>query len=279
MPELETKALRFPFAGTATFIRRAADGTDSTDPKDIYTTGRTVMGAVTSSWSLSQEELADENSMYPAARYPTGVTENTSIVMRTEDPDLDMFLKGSVKTSGTNVPVLYANQPYTVGADNKISLLDKSGAPARISTEKPVLVRDFMTSADYVKKDTPTAAMEYKVDPATGVFTFSTLAVGKQVFITVWLVAPDATIYTDSAQVTAETLKVILSGPAEDFTSTNPLWVTKTFDSMQLSGDYSPLARQKGPGEKTVQLQTTKPRGCESSTTVYSKRIIDQSEC
>lgn len=276
MPELESKALRFPFAGTATFIKRAEDGTNSEKPEDIYTTGRNVMGAVNTTFSLAQTNLEDENSNYPAAIYTTGTTDTVAIVFRTEDPDLDMFLKGTIKTDGTDVGQWHSNLSYPIGDDGKVTLKDPDGGALKISESGTVLVRDYMTNADYAEASgaSPTGN-EYTVDPATATFTFDVANKGKQVLISCELVADTAIIYTDSAQAKSQTMSVILSGPAEDYTETNPMWVTRTYDSMQLSGDYSPLSRQKAPGEKTVNMTTTKPRGNKAVETIYSKRLID----
>lgn len=274
--ELESKALRFPFAGNLTLIRRAADGTDSKDPKDTYTSGRNVYGAITSTYSVTTENLEDENSKYPAAIYITGTNSTLAVVFRTEDPDLDRFVKGSIKAEETNIGMWHSNLSVTIGQDGTAKLLDLEGNPVKINEDAPVLVRDFMTNADYTEASSATpAAGEYSVDPATGIFTFHTDDAGKKVFISCELIAAEAISFSDSTQPSSQTMRAIVSGPASDYTETNPLWVTLDADAIQLSGDYSPLARQKSGAEKTLSLQTTRPRGDVAIKTTYSKRLVD----
>lgn len=279
---LETKALRFPFAGHFTIIKQKDDGTDSSDPNDIYTSGRNIVDSVTETFSRTQEELNDGNSLFPAAVYPTGATNNVAIVVNTEDPDLDMYLKNATRVEGTDVPMWHTNLTRTISDAGTIALTDSTGTAVKVSDDPkfPVVVKDFKSSDPYTEAASASPeAGEYILDPANGTFTFNDADKGKMVMISCGLVSPEATIYVESSTPTSPTYRVIITGPAEDYTANNPMYVTKDFDSMQLSGDYSPLARQKGPGSKTITFQTTRPRACEAAKTTYSKRIIDDTVC
>lgn len=284
-----SNGLRFKGAGTATFIKRGPDGNDSKDPNDIYTTGRTVMGAINSTYSLKQEDMPDENSAFSAATYITGITSTVSIVMNTEDPKLNAFLKGSPSTIVATESQWYANMASTIIADAdpategvvKLKSMDASTPDVKISNDMPVLVRDGFTNDDFSDVGAGPIANsgEFMVDKVKGEFTFHKDDIGKNIYISASLETEDVVVSIDSAFPATQTFKVILSGPAEDYTEIGKSWVTEIYDAMQIQGELNPLTRQQAPSSKTITMQTTKPRGCAAIVRKYSANVIDTAAC
>lgn len=282
LKETVTKARRFPFAGTFTLIRHRDDGTDSTDPKDIYTSGRNVKESITGSSNLTTEDLNDGNSYDPAATYVTGSETSVAIVLNSDDPDLDIFLEGGQKlVADESHDQWYPDQRYEIGADGTVSVVDTEGSAVTISTKSPLTVRDVMTNEDYtaVESEEAPAAGQYKVDPDTGVFTFATADAGKAVYLTFGVKATGATVYVRPKVPKNSTYTLIVTGPSEDYAQTNRMRQTDTYDSVQRTGELAFMPRQKGPGQRTVNFRVVAPRACNRLKTVISPEVLPGADC
>ena len=262
LKETVTKARRFPFAGRFMLVRHMDDGPDSTDPVDIYTSGRTVVESIGGTDNLTTEDLPDGNSLDPAATYTTGRETSVAIVVRTDDPEYDKFVDGGTRAVGEpDVLQYYQDQEFTVRDDGKVAICDNAGSAATLSADFPIIVRDCMTEEDYVKVTGDTLESgQYSVDMATGVLTFAEDAKGKAVFVTFAEKVSNATVYGSPAMPKSGTYTLYVSGPSEDYTQVNRMRQTDIYDSVQITGDRAGASRQKAPGQRTLNFRVLSPR-------------------
>lgn len=276
-----SSARKFTGAGYMTLIRHLDDGTDSKNPDDIYTSGRQVAGAINTSSSKSQTPLPDENSWWPAAQYTTESTMMIGVGYNTRDPGLDRFTKGATRSEKKDVPVWHTNVQREIaeegGTAGAIKLVKTGGTdPLKIDKDTAIVVRDAWSNMDYKNVDQADPATgEYKVDPDAGIFTFSKDDVGKQVFISCALVAEEAVVLEQEAMSKNATYTLILAGPDEDYGETDGKWVEERYDSVQIGGELADIARQKAPGNFTVNFTAVKPRaGYKAVTTTFIEPLV-----
>ena len=104
MAEMMTNKRIFREAGVLTLIKQTADGRDSTDPKDIWTSDGGIVDNVTTSYNKSTTEMNDGNSMFAAGTYLEKVAATVVPQLNTIDPKLWSFLTGGKIVKKTNDP-------------------------------------------------------------------------------------------------------------------------------------------------------------------------------
>lgn len=277
MAEQMSNSRRFTGAGRMTLIRHNDIGEDSMDPKDIYTSGRVVYGAISTGFTRQTTPLEDENSNFPAAIYTTGSEGTVAVVFNTNDPLLRAFLLDAKRTEEVDVEVWNPSMPYIVADDGTVVLKDPSGQPLKIGLSRPPLLRRQFSNTDYKMVDgPPSASGEFKVDPATSTITLHSSDKGASIFFSCNLIVPQAVVDQTSRVPKTPTYTLILSGYDEDHQQLNRMYVEDTYDSVQPSGDISSLPRQKAPGSTTVNFTTTTPRpGRAPQKTVYSLPLTE----
>lgn len=259
MPLQETMAYSRVFRGAGTFmlVRHGADGKDSKDPADIFTSGNVVMGTVDTSYSTSSETLKDENSDIPAATYPTGVTAGIAISLNSWPRDLDKFLKGAKRVEGSEADVPFINELYTIPEDGSLDL----GTGVKISDKWPVVVRDAMTNEDYTKGSaTPAATGEFVPKSGANTIAFYADDAGKAVYVSCHITVPKTVEYVIPSTVSSAVYTLYLYGDDYAVDETNRQKLATVYDSVKPSGDLKRQPRQRMPGSTTVNFDVQAPR-------------------
>lgn len=260
MAEMMTNKRIFREAGVLTLIKQTADGRDSTDPKDIWTSDGGIVDNVTTSYNKSTTEMNDGNSMFAAGTYLEKVAATVVPQLNTIDPKLWSFLTGGKIVKKTNDPF------YRSGIDKSITKgegeeyqIELGNALAPNST---ILVRNAAYGTDFIKVagEIAPAVGEFKVDYDTGILTFNAEDVNKVVFISCYFLAPETISYEVPAIPENPAFKLIASGKNYDVKETNMVYDNYIVDSVRVSGDVPLPPRQKTLGNWSPTFNLEKPR-------------------
>lgn len=261
MAEMMTNKRIFREAGVLTLIKQTADGRDSTDPKDIWTSDGGIVDNVTTSYNKSTSEMNDGNSMFAAGTYLEKVAATVVPQLNTIDPKLWSFLTGGKI-------VTRKNDPFYMSAIEKV-ITKGEGAAYQIDMGNPlakdstILVRSTAYGTDFTKVasgETEVAVGSFKVDYDTGILTFNAEDVNKVVFISCYFLAPETISYEVPAIPENPTFKIILSGRNYDVKETNMVYDNYIVDSVRVSGDVPLPPRQKTLGNWSPTFNLEKPR-------------------
>jgi hypothetical protein len=272
LTRLSSNAQKYKGAGAFILERLLADGTPSTDPADIYTAGQNLIGVINTAWSLTTEELRDENNQLPRAVYNTGASETISIEMRSEDPYLDLFLKGGRVIKGAGVQT-YADLLIAIPEGGVFTLKDPDGGAVKLDEDTNMLFRDLVTGEDYVKVESAPATGQFSVDAATGVLTFAAEDKGKRGYFTAGYKMDEVETFQRDKNASLTSYRMKLTGEAYQYDQTQAQWSEEIYPSVQLaSGELASMARQLSPqSTKTLNFQRTAGGGSEGSSRKLSK--------
>lgn len=255
-----SKVRVFRQAGRICLIRHKDDGSNSTDPGDIYTSDRTVVDNVATTFSRTSEDLPDGNSMWAAGSYQTGITANSTPTFNTIDMDLWAFVTGAKKVLLQNIPVPRVSEAYTiepVEGGGRIAL------GAKLNQVGMFLVREQWSGADYITAEGmafPAAAGQAQVNYETGEIKFHADDVGKTVYITCEIIVEEMVDYKLPEIPKNDTFTLILSGESYDKDETDKLYDRYEVDSCKATGDISAPPRQKMPTGWSMTFSIQKPR-------------------
>lgn len=274
---LVSNALKFNKAGSFKLEKLKEDGTPSTDVKDIYTSGQNLIGVINAAWSSTTEELRDENNKNPRAVYNTQTQETVGIEMRTEDPYLDLYLKGGKVTTKTTGVQEYIDLPITIPDNGEYVVKDEDGNDALIDDKTAILVRDVTTNEDYEKVATAPTTGQFSVSLTDGKFTFSVADKGKQVYISAGYEVENVTEFARDKDSSSTSYRLTINGPAQQYDETGKMILTEVFPAVQLaSGEMASMARQLSPqSTKTLNFQNVASKGKDGSKRIFSKPPVD----
>lgn len=257
-----TNKRMFRNAGVITLIKQLADGRDSTDTDDIFTSDGGIVDSITMSFNKSTSTMNDGNSMYPAGTYTESISATVVPTLNTIDPKLWCFLTGASIVTSASAPFYRSGMDFTItqqGTDPTYTYeVDLGGA---LAAGTPVLVRLASTGVDFaVTTESTIPTNGFKVDYDTGVLTFAAADVGKAVYVSCYYVAPDVVSYELPANPPNTVFKMIISGENYDVKETDKKWDNYIVDSVRVSGDIPLPARSKTHGNWAPTFNLEKPR-------------------
>lgn len=255
-PAWSTKTRIFPNAGKLTLIKHTADGSDSTDPKDIYTSDRSIVESITTKFSTTSEDMNDGNAFDPAATHITDRNVEVAVVLNTYDPILYQFAASAdVEHYSDEGYILKVGVEFTIDkTTGKVEL-----PTSKINADGVIVVRNA-DGTDYTKaKSTPTTG-QYSVDADKATFTFADDDKGKVVIITAEYACDKLSVMSVESQPTQNSYTLIADGKNCDKDETDELADNFIIDTCKIKGDLQPPAKQKNYSSWTVTFALVKPR-------------------
>lgn len=248
-PAYKTKTRIFKNAGYLVLTRRRADGTESKDPKDIYTSDTAIVQSISTKYSLSTEEMDDGNSFFSAASHVMKVDAVTEIVFNTLDPKLWAFETGAETVTVTNGYYRDTADQYIIPDDGVVKINASALKPDSLVLARRTNGEDFIMGEDF------------KVDYEKAILTFSdakTVA-GTVIFITSYKQSITVTTSSISAIPKQGSYKMEIIGENCDKDETDAVADNYVVSNVKVSGDISQPIRQKAYNSFTSTFSIEKP--------------------
>lgn len=255
-----SKVRVFKEAGRICLIRHKDDGGNSRDPGDIYTSDRTVVDNVATTFSRTNEDLNDGNSMWPAASYQTGITASSTPTLNTVDMDLWAFVTGAKKVIQKNASVPKISMEYTI---EKTEGGGRIALDTKLNRDGLFVLREQWSGADYLVTEGdgfPAASGQVRVDYDTGELKFHADDAGKVVYVSCEFIVEESVNYQLPEIPPNYIFTLILSGASYDKDETDKLYDTYVVDCCKATGDISAPPRQKMPNGWSITFTIQKPR-------------------
>lgn len=272
-PAYSTKTRIFPNAGRLTLIKHNADGTDTTNLSEIYTSDRSIIDSITTKYSTTSEDMNDGNAFDPAATHITGRAVEVAVVMNTYDPILYAFVTSAETETVDNGYIFKAGEEFTIPSASPYTV----ELPVSAINASGVCIVRKPDGTDYaaVTEGTPTTG-QYSVDAATATFTFSAADKGKPVIISAEWACSKLTKTSVASQPKQNVYTLIADGKNCDKDENDELADNFKVDSVKIKGDIQPPARQKAYSKCTYTFALVKPRTGAKSFEMLTGKISER---
>lgn len=270
----KTKTRIFPRAGYIVLTKILADGTESKNPADIYTSDAAIIQSVTTKYSISSEKMEDGNSFFAAAEHATGVDASADVVFNTFDPKLWEFVAGATGSTVENDYYRDTADQYKIPEDGVVKLNASSLKPDSVVLARKSDGTDFTM----VKDGSPNQG-EFNVDYATATLTFNVADKDTGIYVTSYKKSPIVTSSGIPAIPKMTTFKLELIGENCDMTETDNVADNFIISRVKASGDIPQPPRQKNYASVTYTFGIGKPgvgeKAIDWKSAVKSERSAD----
>ena len=270
----KTKTRIFKRAGYIVLTKILADGTESKDPADIYTSDAAIIQSVTTKYATSSEKMEDGNSFFAAAEHATGVDASADVVFNTFDPKLWEFVAGAKSSTVENDYYRDTADQYKIPADGIVKLNASALKPESVVLARKADGTDFTM----VKESEPKQG-EFTVDYATATLTFNKEDKDIGIYVTSYKKSAAVTTSSIPAIPVMPTFKLELIGENCDMTETDNVADNFVISRVKASGDIPQPPRQKNYASVTYTFGIGKPGVGENAidwkSAVKSERSAD----
>lgn len=237
----KTKTRIFKNAGYFVLTKRLADGTESKNPEDIYTSDTAIVQSINTKYSTTSEKMENGNSFFPAAEHITGVDATAEIVLNTFDPKLWEFVAGAeTKTTEDGYYRDTADQ-YIIPNDGVVKINASALKPDSLVLARKTDGEDFIADEDFT------------VDYATAILTFKDKSLsGTAILVTCYKKSDIVTTSSISAIPKQNSFKLEVIGENCDKDETDVVADNYVISVVKVSGDISLPTRQKNYNSNTI---------------------------
>ncbi len=242
-----------PFkAGKLAYQKYDADGKlEST----IHTTGLTVQSIEPINISITSQDVADGNSVWPMAILDTEASAQVVVNFSDFSPKLMSDMLGGVhKRNQSNVVMFRIDEEYLVPdkSDYKVTL------PLTPESE-PEIVVTGLDASPWVKASSTPSSHEFSVSGS--VLTFSSNDAGAEVFVTYAYKATSAEILGIPSEIHIPTVRLIITDEMLPSSQTGANYdLTFYIDRARIAGDIAAMTQSKTPGAWQLTWRVIKPR-------------------
>lgn len=270
----KTKTRIFPRAGYIVLTKILADGTESKNPADIYTSDAAIIQSVTTKYSVSTEKMDDGNSFFAAAEHPTGVDAAADVVFNTFDPKLWEFAAGAKSATVENEYYRDTADEYKIPEDGVVKINASALKPDSVVLARMADGTDFTM----VKNAEPKQG-EFTVDYAAATLTFNKEDKNIGIYVTCYKKSALVTTASIPAVPKMAKFKLELIGENCDKDEVDNVADNFVISRVTLSGDIPQPPRQKNYGSVTYTFGIGKPGVGENAidwkSAVKSERSAD----
>lgn len=244
--------------GNFSLIKHTADGTNSIDPEDnLIVTD--VIDSITVSYAVETEDRPDGNSLDPAETKITGRDATVTIVMNSMDIDLYSFLTGAVKIVEENKPFYRSGDKQTVKKVDDSYQVKLLGA---IEPGSAVIVKYNNDNEPFTIVEETPAKGECVVDYDTGILTFNEADENAVIVTAYYFMATVREERRIKAKPVIPAFQLNVVGENTGLNEANPVYDNIIVDTAVVSGETSPLPREKGAStQQTITFKVNSPRG------------------
>lgn len=237
----KTKTRIFKNAGYFVLTKRLANGTESKNPADIYTSDTAIVQSINTKYSTTSEKMENGNSFFPAAEHVTGVDALAEIVLNTFDPKLWEFIAGAETATVEDGYYRDTADQYII-PDGGIVKINASA----LKPDSLVLARKT-DGEDFIAKE------DFTVDYKNATLTFKDKAVfGTAILVTCYKKSNLVTTSSISAIPKQTSFKLEIIGENCDKDETDVVADNYVISVVKVSGDISLPIRQKNYNSNTV---------------------------
>lgn len=249
-----TKTRIFKNAGYIVLTKILADGTESKNPADIYTSDAAIVQSVTTKYSISSEKMEDGNSFFHAAEHATGVEASADVVFNTFDPKLWEFVAGAKGSTVENDYYRDTADQYKIPANGVVKLNASALQPDSVVLARKADGTDFTM----VTNGSPNQG-EFSVDYSTATLTFNEADKDTGIYVTAFKKSPIVTTSSIPALPVMPTFKLELIGENYDMSETDAVADNFVVSRVKASGDIPQPPRQKNYASVTYSFGIAKP--------------------
>lgn len=237
----KTKTRIFKNAGYFVLTKRLADGTESKNPADIYTSDTAIVQSINTKYSTTSEKMENGNSFFPAAEHITGVDALAEIVLNTFDPKLWEFIAGAETTTIEDGYYRDTADQYIIPKDGVVKINASALKPDSLVLARKTDGEDFIADEDFT------------IDYATAILTFKDKNLsGTAILVTCYKKSDLVTTSSISAIPKQNSFKLEVIGENCDKDETDVVADNYVISVVKVSGDISLPTRQKNYNSNTI---------------------------
>lgn len=266
----KTKTRIFKNAGYFVLTKRLADGTESKNPEDIYTSDTAIVQSINTKYSTTSEKMENGNSFFPAAEHITGVDATAEIVLNTFDPKLWEFLAGAETQSVEDGYYRDTADQYIIPGDGVVKINASALKPDSLVLARKTDGEDFIADEDFT------------VDYEKAILTFKDKSLSDTaILVTCYKKSSVVTTSSISAIPKQNSFKLEIIGENCDKNDTNIVADNYVISVVKVSGDISLPTRQKNYNSNTITFGIGTPAAGEKAidwtSAVKSERAAEDS--
>ena len=238
----KTKTRIFRNAGYFVLTKRLADGTESKNPEDIYTSDTAIVQSINTKYSTTSEKMENGNSFFPAAEHITGVDATAEIVLNTFDPKLWEFIAGAETDTVEDGYYRDTADQYIIPDDGIVKINASALKPDSLVLARKTDGEDFIANEDFTV-DYTTATLTFKDNKSVA---------GTAILVTCYKKSSVVTTSSISAIPKQNSFKLEVIGENCDKDETDVVADNYVISVVKVSGDISLPTRQKNYNSNTI---------------------------